>query len=149
MQFSDDFKPAATGVKDMTLSLSDKWILTRLSALIAKTNDQFERYDFGYMMQALYDFWLKDLADNYIEAVKPVMQGEDKAAKLAAQNTLFICLDQGLRLLHPTMPYITEELFQRLPHELKDKPESICIAAYPTQCESFATEGVEETFTSL
>ena len=93
MQFASGFTPAKTGVDGMNLSLSDKWILTKLSALIEKTNDQFERYDCGYMMQALYDFWLKDLADNYIEAVKPVMQGKDEAAKQAAQNTLYICLD--------------------------------------------------------
>ena len=59
----------------------------------------------------LYDFWLKELADIYIEAIKPVMKGDDEEAKKGARNTIFICLDKGLRLLHPTMPYITEELF--------------------------------------
>jgi valyl-tRNA synthetase len=59
----------------------------------------------------LYDFWLKDLADVYIEALKPTMKGSDEAAKLASRNVLFRCLDFGLRLLHPTMPYLTEELF--------------------------------------
>jgi len=64
----------------------------------------------------LYDFWLKELADVYIEAIKPVMKGTDEDAKKAARNTLFRALDSGLRLLHPSMPYLTEELFQRLPH---------------------------------
>lgn len=59
----------------------------------------------------LYDYWLKELADIYIEALKPVMRGDNEEAKIAARNTLFICLDKGLRLLHPTMPYLTEELF--------------------------------------
>lgn len=82
----------------------------------------------------LYDFWLKELADVYIEAIKPVMRGTDEDAKKAARNTLFRCLDSGLRLLHPTMPYLTEELFQRLPHRAgPTRPESICIAAYPTK----------------
>jgi valyl-tRNA synthetase len=59
----------------------------------------------------LYDFWQKELADVYIEAIKPIMKSTDEAAKLAARNTLYICLDYGLKLSHPTMPYLTEELF--------------------------------------
>lgn len=59
----------------------------------------------------LYDFWLKELADVYIEALKPVMKQGDEAQKIAAWNTLYLCLDYGLKLLHPTMPYLTEELF--------------------------------------
>lgn len=84
------------------------------------------------MVMGLYDFWLKELADIYIEAIKPVMKGTDEEAKKAARNALFTCLDYGLKLLHPTMPYLTEELFQRLPHRKDSKPESICIAAFPS-----------------
>lgn len=63
------------------------------------------------MVMGLYDFWLKELADVYIEAIKPVMRGTDEQAKEAARNTLYICLDYGLKLLHPSMPYLTEELY--------------------------------------
>lgn len=63
------------------------------------------------MVMGLYDFWLKELADIYIESLKPIMKGNDEEAKKAARNSLYICLDNALRLLHPTMPYITEELF--------------------------------------
>jgi valyl-tRNA synthetase len=63
------------------------------------------------MVMNLYEFWLKELADVYIEALKPVMKGTDEEAKKAARNSLFLCLDHGLRMLHPTMPYVTEELF--------------------------------------
>ena len=91
--FPEGFVPAKNGVEGMKLSLADKWILTKLSATISKTNEQFENYDFGYMMQGLYDFWKYQLADNYLEAVKPVMQGKDEKAKEAALNTLYICLD--------------------------------------------------------
>jgi len=83
------------------------------------------------------------LADYYIEAIKPVMNGDDVEAKEAALNTLYICLDSGLRMLHPSMPYLTEELFQRLPHIKDEAPESIVIAPFPTELVSFATEGVE------
>lgn len=95
----------------MQFSLSDKWILTKLSQLIQGTNEKFEKYDFGQMVQGLYDFWLKELADYYIEAIKPVMKGSNEEQKKAALNTLYVCLDSGLRMLHPTMPYLTEELY--------------------------------------
>mmetsp|Transcript_4545 Transcript_4545/g.6867 ORF Transcript_4545/g.6867 Transcript_4545/m.6867 type:complete len:256 (-) Transcript_4545:15-782(-) len=101
------------------------------------------------MVQGLYDFWLKELADYYIEAIKPVMKGNDEEAKKAALNTLYICLDDGLRMLHPTMPYITEELFQRLPHRKGEAPESITIAPFPQKLESYAAEGVEADTASL
>ncbi len=99
----------------------------------------------GEMVNGLYDFWLKELADVYIEAIKPVMKGTDEDAKRAARNSLFRCLDSGLRLLHPTMPYLTEELFQRLPHrEGPSRPESICIAEFPSKQTSFEEENVED-----
>jgi valyl-tRNA synthetase len=59
------------------LSSSDKWILTRLSKLVESTNQNFEKYKFGEIVMGLFDFWLKELADYYIEAIKPVMKGED------------------------------------------------------------------------
>ena len=101
------------------------------------------------MVQGLYDFWLKELADYYVEAIKPVMKGDDAEAKKAALNTLYICLDAALRMLHPTMPYLTEELFQRLPHRAGAAPESICIAPFPETLDSFANEGVEASTAAL
>jgi valyl-tRNA synthetase len=106
-------------------------------------------YDFGYMVEGLYDFWLKELADYYIESMKPVMSGNDEEAKKAALNTLYICLDSGLRMLHPVMPYITEELFQRLPHRKGQVSESITIASWPKDCASFEKENVEHLISEL
>lgn len=123
------------------LSLPDKWILTRLSKLITSTNNDFTEYRFGIMVNNLYDFWKKDLADVYLEASKPVMKADDANKKAAAQNTLYICLDAALKMLHPTMPYITEELFQRLPHIKATVADSICIAEFPTELEAY--DGVE------
>lgn len=97
---------------------------------------------------SIYDFWLYKLADVYIEALKPVMKGTDEDAKKAARNTLYRCLDSGLRLLHPTMPYLTEELFQRLPMT-DDKPESICIAAFPIDQKTYASENVDEKMSQV
>jgi valyl-tRNA synthetase len=116
--FPQGFQPRLDGVDSIksNLSLSDKWILTRLNDLVASTNKNFEEFKLGDMSTGLYDFWKKELADVYLEATKPVMKGTDEAKKEAALNTLYICLDVALKLLHPTMPYLTEELYQRLPH---------------------------------
>lgn len=132
--FPADFKPRKNGVKGLEkqLSLSDKWILTRLAQLVESTNANFENFRLGEMVNNLYDFWKKELAAVYLEALKPVMKGNDAKRKEAALNTLYICLDYGLKMLHPSMPFITEELFQRLPHDPATAPESICIAPFPT-----------------
>lgn len=97
----------------------------------------------------LYDFWLKELADVYIEAIKPIMRGTDEEAKKAARNTIYRCLDFGLKLLHPTMPYLTEELYQRLPHRPGSASDSICIAPYPSVQTSYADQDVEEQLNDL
>ena len=132
--FPADFKPRKNGVEGLEkqLSLSDKWILTRLAQLVESTNANFENFRLGEMVNNLYDFWKKELAAVYLEALKPVMKGNDAKRKEAALNTLYICLDYGLKMLHPSMPFITEELFQRLPHDPATAPESICIAPFPT-----------------
>ena len=94
------------------------------------------------MVNNLYDFWKKDLADVYLEAIKPVMKSDSASKKTAALNSLYICLDAALKMLHPTMPYITEELFQRLPHVKATVADSICIAEFPTKLTAY--DGVEE-----
>ena len=113
------------------MSLADKWILGKLNALVECTNQNFTDYKFGDMVNNLFDFWQKELADVYLEAIKPVMKSDNQANKTAALNTLHLCLDSALKLLHPTMPYITEELYQRLPNTTELKSESICISSFP------------------
>ncbi|XP_047134563.1 valine--tRNA ligase isoform X1 [Hydra vulgaris] len=110
----------------------DKWILSRLSAAANASNEGFKTYDFPKCTTALYNFWLYDLCDLYLEAIKPVFYGNDENQKVCSQNVLYKCLDNGLRLLSPFMPYLTEELYQRLPHQ-KGSPESICVASYPSE----------------
>lgn len=78
---------------------------------------------------AAHQFWLYELCDVYIEAMKPMM--DDAAARASAQQTLYTCLDHGLRLLHPFMPFVTEELWQRLPRRANDATPSIMVSAYP------------------
>jgi len=147
--FPEGFVPEKEGVKGLKLSLSDKWILTRLSALVKDTNERFDNFDFGYMAQGLYDFWQKELADYYLESIKPVMSGDDAEAKKAALNTLYICLDFSLKMLHPAMPYLTEELYQRLPHRKGEAFDSICIATFPETVVSYEKENVEDHVAQL
>lgn len=77
--FPTDFTPSSNGVLDCkdNLSLADKWILSRLSDLVDSTNQNFTDYKFGDMVNGLYDFWRKELADVYLEAIKPVMKSEN------------------------------------------------------------------------
>jgi len=147
--FPSGFVAEKDGVSSQKLSLADKWILTRMSKLVTDTNKYYEEYKFGEMIQVLYDFWKKELADVYLEAIKPVMKGNDEEAKKAALNSLYICIDHGMKLLHPAMPYLTEELYQRLPHHPDNAFESITIAAFPKDLKSYEDENVEQKLDTL
>jgi len=144
--FPADFKPKEDGVASLEgkLSLADKWILTRCSQLITSTNQNLADYKFGEYSNNLYEFWKKELADVYLEAIKPVVKSGDSEAAL---NTLYIVLDASLKMLHPSMPYISEELYQRLPHLPEKMSDSICIAPFPTKMVSF--EGSEDKMAKL
>lgn len=114
---------------DGSESKFDLWILSRLAAAVEASNNGFGQYDFGSVTSACYSFWLKDLCDVYLECLKPVFRNGTEDEKKKARQVLFICLDFGLRLLSPFMPFITEELWQRLPHQ--EAAPSICVASYP------------------
>jgi valyl-tRNA synthetase len=127
-----EYKPTASRKPTGNESNMDKWILHRLNDAINKTISSFENYEIGDATSAPYDFWLKETCDVYLEAIKPVMYGTDEKAKSAIRNTLYTILDEGYKLLAPFMPFITEELWQRLPRRPNDKTESICVAEFPT-----------------
>ncbi|OLS41517.1 valine--tRNA ligase [Bacillus sp. MRMR6] len=108
-------------------SVADKWILTRLNETIEHVTKLSERYEFGEVGRALYNFIWDDFCDWYIEMAKLPLYGEDEAAKKTTRSILAHVLDQTMRLLHPFMPFITEEIWQNLPHS----GESITTAAWP------------------
>lgn len=110
------------------LSTPDKWILSRLQATIADVTRLSDSFEFGEVGRILYNFIWDDLCDWYIEMAKLPLYGTDEAAKKTTQSVLVTVLDQTLRLLHPFMPFMTEEIWQALPHEGK----SITVAAWPT-----------------
>lgn len=113
------------------------WILSKLSNVIETANKAFENYEFAAATQSCYTFWLYDLCDNYLECLKPVFASNDNERKAISRRVLYTCLDYGLRLLSPFMPFITEELFQRLPRKNVDIP-SICVAPFPCKLLSVA-----------
>ncbi|XP_036140662.1 valine--tRNA ligase isoform X2 [Monomorium pharaonis] len=108
----------------------DLWMLSRVSYAASTCDEAIRQYDFALATSTCYNLWLYDLCDIYLEYLKPIFQSEDNAAKLTAQKVLFVTLDVGLRLLSPFMPFITEELYQRLPRKKLIYP-SICISPYP------------------
>ncbi len=108
-------------------SVSDKWILTRLNETIETVTRLSDRYEFGEVGRVLYNFIWDDFCDWYIEMAKLPLYGEDEEAKKTTRSILAYVLDQTMRLLHPFMPFITEEIWQNLPHE----GESITVANWP------------------
>ncbi len=109
-------------------SVADKWILTRLNETIENVTKLADKYEFGEVGRLLYNFIWDDFCDWYIEMAKLPLYGEDEAAKKTTRSILAYVLDNTMRLLHPFMPFITEEIWQSLPH----KGESITVAAWPT-----------------
>ncbi len=113
------------------LELADRWILSRLSRAAAEVTEALERFRFSDAANAVYAFIWHELADWYLELVKPRLYGDaGEASQTAARATLAAVLDGALRLLHPMMPFITEAIWQRLPRQEGD-PVSISVAAWP------------------
>lgn len=108
-------------------SVADAWILTRLNETIEQVTRLAEKYEFGEVGRALYSFIWDDFCDWYIEMAKLPLYGDDEDAKKMTRSVLAYVLDHTMRLLHPFMPFITEEIWQNLPHE----GESITIASWP------------------
>lgn len=114
-------------------TVADRWILTRLNETVEKVTDLFDRFEFGEAGRQLYNFIWDDFCDWYIEMSKEVLYGEDEGSKQMNKSILVYTLDQILRLLHPIMPFVTEEIWSKLPHE----GQSLVTAAYPVVHEEF------------
>ncbi|MFC4737459.1 valine--tRNA ligase [Bacillus daqingensis] len=119
--------------EDMDLSgpktIADEWILTRLNETITHVTKYIDAYEFGEVGRSLYNFIWDDFCDWYIEMAKLPLNGDDEQAKHTTRSVLAYVLDQTMRLLHPFMPFITEEVWQHLPHE----GESITRASWPEE----------------
>ena len=123
------------------LALEDKWILSIYNRVVREVTDNLEKFELGIAVQKLYDFIWDIFCDWYIELAKARLIGEDEQAKKTARGVLCYVLSGTLKLLHPFMPFITEEIWQTLPHE----GETIMLADFPEYCEAlnFAAEEAE------
>jgi valyl-tRNA synthetase len=122
----DGYRPSAA--RKTPSALADRWIVSRLNGTTKAVRRALRRYRFNDAASALYQFIWHELCDWYLEIAKlSLYRGEDPAARQRTQHTLVTVLEQTLRLLHPFMPFITEEIWQQLPH----RGESIMIAPYP------------------
>lgn len=108
------------------LTLEDKWIISTFNSVAKEVNENIEKFELGLAIQKLYDFIWDDFCDWYIELSKPRLQFNDEASN-NARNVLVWIITNTLKLLHPFMPFITEEIWQTMPH----KGESIMVESYP------------------
>ena len=109
------------------LEIADKWVLSKLNTLIAEVTENLEKYELGVAVQKVYDFIWDTYCDWYIELTKARLYSEDADRKQTAMQVLVYVLDQILRLLHPFMPFITEEIWQSIPH----KGDALIVAKWP------------------
>ncbi|KAJ3117562.1 hypothetical protein HDU96_006323 [Phlyctochytrium bullatum] len=136
-------------------SLSDLWILNKLNTAAKEVNIQLEQRNFMQATSAVHSFWLYELCDVYLEICKPVIDAgttgdataEQVRAARAARETLYTCLDAGLRMMHPFMPFVTEELWQRLPRRRGDpRSTTIMKAKYPVEEPAWTHPEAETNF---
>ncbi|CAN5865415.1 valine--tRNA ligase [soil metagenome] len=131
------------------LELADRWILSRFSRTAREMTDALDRFRFQDAAELIYGFLWGELADWYVELVKPRLYGDTgERSQAAARATLATVLDGAMRLLHPFMPFITEAVWQRLPRAEGDPP-SIMIAEWPTPREEWEDEGTEARMAEL
>ncbi len=116
---------------EATLSTADRWVISKLQRLEAEAAQHFADYRFDLLAASLYQFIWNEYCDWYLELTKPVMQGSDEAAKRGARRTLVRVLEVSLRLLHPIMPFITEEIWQRVGPLAGKTGKTIMLEPYP------------------
>lgn len=145
---NDDFKKA-----DLSkLTLADKWILAKSNKLIKEVSENLDKFDLGIALSKIYDFLWEEFCDWYIEMLKPRLWNKEDKTRDVALWTLNKVLSDGLKLLHPFMPFITEEIFKNL----NEDEESIMISTWPEfstdfefEKELFAVEHIKEAVRSI
>ncbi|HXJ18193.1 MAG TPA: valine--tRNA ligase [Candidatus Polarisedimenticolia bacterium] len=128
-------------------ALVHRWIFSRLAAVTARVNDALENFRFHEACQTIYQFFWGDFCDWYIEWVKPQLAASDREVALAAWRNIFAALDAALRLLHPVMPFLTEELWHRLPQPAGSR--SIALDKFPEPEPGWADAASDEEMATL
>jgi valyl-tRNA synthetase len=147
LRYLDGFTPSTNGASRPT-ALADRWILSRLEATVTSVNEALAGYRINEAAQALYAFVWNELCDWYIELSKPVLGADSGPERETARTTLWTCLETSLRLLHPFMPFVTEELWQGLPRR-NGAPASIMVDAYPPPGTASRDEAAEKEMSFL
>ncbi|KUJ06220.1 valyl-tRNA synthetase [Mollisia scopiformis] len=128
----DDFVPRSSGKLTGKESLAERWILKKLTIAARDLNQAITDREFMKSTTIIYQYWYNQLCDVYIENSKAILQDGTPEEKRSARDTLYTSLESGLTLIHPFMPFLTEELWQRLPRRPDDKTPSIVLALYPS-----------------
>lgn len=159
LKYVEDFQPSPTLLDDLMssgkMALRDKFMISRLMKGVQAVNENFDSYKFGDAQQVAYQLWLNDMCDVYLELIKPIVSSNDDStadARWAAQATLWVSLEVQLRLLHPMMPFITEELWQRLPGRGtlgESETPTIMLAKYPEVNTDYINDKAEESMTII
>ncbi|MGS4198536.1 valine--tRNA ligase [Staphylococcus pseudintermedius] len=144
MNIGDSFKFEDINLSS-DLSVADQWILTRLNETIDTVTQLSDKYEFGEVGRVLYNFIWDEFCDWYIEMSKIPMNGDDEVQKNVTRSVLSYALDRIMRLLHPFMPFVTEHIWQNLPHE----GESIVTSAWPTVDASLVFEDSKDVMEQL
>ena len=134
-----------TNINDDSLSIADKWILNRLNKAIKTSIASFEDFTLGNSINSLIHFFHDEFCSIYLESIKSTMKGNDEQRKKIKTIILYECIETSLRLFHPFMPYITEDLWQRIPKRFECS--SIMISPYPSENEKwdlYSTEMMEK-----
>ncbi len=129
------------------LAAPERWILSRLSRTVGEVNEQLAAFRFDLACHRLYHFFWGELCDWYIELSKPALSGE--APRPRAGEVLLTVLDRSLRALHPVMPHLTEELWQRLPGHEAISPDTIVVAPYPERVPAWEDDAAERAMEAL
>ena len=132
-------------VKLSDLTIADRWILSKVNDLAVAVTENLDKYELGIAVQKVYDFIWEEFCDWYIEMVKPRLYNDDDTTKAAALWTLKTVLINALKLLHPYMPFITEEIFCNI----QDEEESIMISKWPEYKEEWSFKADEEAVDTI
>ena len=138
---SDEVIPLDKG----NLALEDKWIISKFNTLCKDVTENLDRFELGMAVGKLYDFIWDVFCDWYIEICKPRLGGDDDKAKNTARGVLLFVFSKTLALLHPFMPFITEEIWQSIPHN----GEALMVSRYPKYSDEFAFAKEEEEFEKI
>ncbi|KAJ3336546.1 hypothetical protein HDU93_002610 [Gonapodya sp. JEL0774] len=141
MKLGDDYTPPKYRVIAGS-TLAEKWILSKLNTAVHSVNNNLDAMNFMSTTAAIYSFWL------YEEVIKPILDGNDsdETTKKSVRDTLYTVTEEGLKLLHPFMPFITEELYQRLPRRPEDTIPSIMLTKFPEAVPRWSNPTAEKDF---